>query len=188
MKKFAILLTTWLLLGGVAFAQVNINTAKKDELDALKGIGPSKAQAIIDYRRKNGAFKSVDELQKVPGIGPATLADLRGDVTVSGHARLPAATPAKAADEARAVRTQPPLAAPAIPRPASPAKPAVPPAISAPNKTAESTPLAAPATPSFGTLARPAIPAPTASPAAMAAPAKPPAPARPAMPATPPGE
>jgi competence protein ComEA len=48
---------------------VNINTATKDELDKIPGVGPVRAQAIVDYRAKNGPFKSADDLKKVDGIG-----------------------------------------------------------------------------------------------------------------------
>lgn len=49
---------------------VNINSASFEELVKLKGIGPVLANNILEYRRKNGAFRSKEELQKVPGIGP----------------------------------------------------------------------------------------------------------------------
>jgi len=54
------------VLAGVAAAAVNINTASKEELTSLKGVGDKRAQEIIDYRKKNGDFKSVDDLEKVP--------------------------------------------------------------------------------------------------------------------------
>lgn len=75
-----------------AFSAVNLNTATPEELQTLNGIGPVKAQAIVDYRKKNGQFKTVDELQNVEGIGPATLEKVRKEVAVSG--RNSASTPA----------------------------------------------------------------------------------------------
>ena len=78
-----------------AFAAVNLNTATVEQLEALNGIGPSKAQAIIDYRKKNGNFKTVDELNNVPGIGDKTLAKLKPEITVSGTAPAASGTSAK---------------------------------------------------------------------------------------------
>jgi competence protein ComEA len=60
---------------------VNINTASLAELDALPGVGPSTAKAILETREKRGSFSSVDDLLDVPGIGPAKLAQIRDLVT-----------------------------------------------------------------------------------------------------------
>ena len=64
-------------------APVNINTADATALDsALVGVGEKTAKAIVDYRTKNGKYKSVDDLLKVKGIGPALLEKNRENITV----------------------------------------------------------------------------------------------------------
>jgi competence protein ComEA len=62
---------------------INLNTATASELDSLTGVGPSTAKAIIAYRTKKGLFSKVEDLLNVSGIGPAKLAALRDQVTVS---------------------------------------------------------------------------------------------------------
>ena len=56
---------------------VHLNSATVEQLDALPGIGPSTAQKIVDYRQEHGAFRSVDELDAVSGIGLAKIDQLR---------------------------------------------------------------------------------------------------------------
>lgn len=74
-----------------ASAALNLNTASKEELVALSGIGPAKAQAIIDYRVQHGGFKTVDELKDVKGIGARRFEKLKSELTVSPVAAKPAA-------------------------------------------------------------------------------------------------
>jgi competence ComEA-like helix-hairpin-helix protein len=62
--------------------KVNLNTATKAELELLPGIGPAMAQRILDFRTAHGKFGSIDDLDKVKGIGPRTLAKLRPLVTL----------------------------------------------------------------------------------------------------------
>jgi len=62
--------------------RVNINTATLDELDNLPGIGPTAAQAILDYRLEHGPFQVIQEIQNVPGIGPATFAVIQNYISV----------------------------------------------------------------------------------------------------------
>ena len=71
---------------GWALAAVNLNTATASDLDGIKGIGPSKAKAIIDYRSKNGSFKSVEDLKNVKGFGEKSIAKLKDELSVSGGA------------------------------------------------------------------------------------------------------
>lgn len=65
-----------------AAGPVDLNRATAEELDALPGVGPSTAEAIVEWRNRNGRFRSVDDLLEVPGIGPAKLERLRDLVTV----------------------------------------------------------------------------------------------------------
>ena len=68
---------------GVAAAAVNLNTATKEELVALPGIGPAKAQAILDYRAQHGGFRSVEELKDVKGIGTKRYERLKAELTIT---------------------------------------------------------------------------------------------------------
>ena len=63
-------------------AVVNLNTATAEELDTLPGVGPATAAAILAYRSEHGQFSSVDDLLEVRGIGDAKLEALRASVTV----------------------------------------------------------------------------------------------------------
>jgi competence protein ComEA len=65
-----------------ALAALNINSATAVELDALPGIGPAKAAAILQYREQHGPFTTVEELARVPGLGGAAVTRLRDRVVV----------------------------------------------------------------------------------------------------------
>ncbi len=94
MKKLLLIFIAFFAFSGFAMAAVNLNTASKEELDTVKGIGPKKAEAIIEYRKKNGPFRTVDDLKKVPGFGDKSVEKMRSDLTVNG------AAPAKAEKKA----------------------------------------------------------------------------------------
>lgn len=86
----------WLLLWGLLFVDlsaattkkpppkpVNINTANSDELQQVPGIGPATAEKILQMRKSYGAFKSVDDLLSIRGIGKKRLEKMRKYLTVS---------------------------------------------------------------------------------------------------------
>ena len=68
--------------GGSAGGGLNINSASATELEGLSGIGEVLAATIVEYRTQNGPFASVDDLLDVSGIGPATLDEIRDQITV----------------------------------------------------------------------------------------------------------
>jgi competence protein ComEA len=82
-----------LLPAGAALAgPVNLNSADAATLAReLDGIGPAKAQAIIDFRQKNGPFRSPEDLLKVDGIGERVLEQNRGNIRLNAAAAAPAA-------------------------------------------------------------------------------------------------
>lgn len=91
-----------LVLAGAAFAaeKVNINTADAATLDrVLVNVGPSKAEAIVAYRKANGPFRSAEQLAQVKGIGLKTVEKNRESILVGAAAPSgkPAARPATAA-------------------------------------------------------------------------------------------
>lgn len=112
MKKLLFALIAFFVTIQFAFAAVNINTATEAELEKLQGIGPAKAKAIVEDRKKNGPFKTADDLKRVKGIGDKNFEKLKSEITVGG------AGPAPKADAK-------PAAAPA-PAPAPAAKPTAP--------------------------------------------------------------
>ena len=110
MNKFFTLLqglALSLLIAGSALAaeKVNINTADATTIDrVLLNIGPSKAEAIVAYRKANGAFKSAEQLTLVKGIGLKTVEKNRDRIVVAGGTpavRKPAATAARPAQAKR---------------------------------------------------------------------------------------
>ena len=63
-------------------SKVNINTANKEKLATLPGIGEGTAEKIIEYRSKTGKFKTIDEIKKIPGIGESKFKSLKDKITI----------------------------------------------------------------------------------------------------------
>ncbi len=111
MKKWLIALLSAFALHGMAFAMVDINTASQAELEAINGFGPAKAKAIVEYRSKNGPFKTVEDLKKVPGIKDGVFNKVKTEVAVGGKTAAPAAKTEKlAASAAKAEKLAKPAA------------------------------------------------------------------------------
>jgi len=91
MKKLLFALFAFLAAIQFAFAAVNINTATESELEKLKGVGPVKAKAIVEDRKKNGPFKTTDDLKRVKGIGDKSFDALKSEITVGGASPAPKA-------------------------------------------------------------------------------------------------
>ena len=68
--------------GNSSSSKVNINTATQSEFESLTGIGPSMASKILDYREKNGKFKSIEELKNVPGIGSSKFESIKDEICI----------------------------------------------------------------------------------------------------------
>jgi len=98
MKRILGFLAALLAYAGLAFGAVNINSATQEQLETLNGVGPVKAKAIIDYRNKNGRFKTLEDIKKVDGIGDATFDKIRGDIQLTGTTVVPKES-AKPADK-----------------------------------------------------------------------------------------
>ena len=81
-----VLVTFMVVLSASAWAagaaKVNINKASVEELTTLKGIGPSYAQKIVDYRTKGGPFEKAEDITNVPGIGTKTWEANKDKITV----------------------------------------------------------------------------------------------------------
>lgn len=68
--------------GGDGDNMVRINQASLEEIVSLQGIGPAKAQSILDYREENGPFKQIEDLLEVNGIGEKTLENIRDNILI----------------------------------------------------------------------------------------------------------
>lgn len=89
LKRFSYLAICALILPLIAFAgPVNVNTADAETISAeLKGVGLSKANAIVDYRKTHGPFKSADDLTLVKGIGERTVEINRANILLKSSSK-----------------------------------------------------------------------------------------------------
>ena len=84
MKILTLVLFVFLCSFNAIASPVNINTADAKTIgEALSGIGPKKAEAIVKYREEQGPFKTVDELVNIEGIGEKTIEKIKADVLLN---------------------------------------------------------------------------------------------------------
>lgn len=102
MKKLLLVLISVFAFSVSAWAAVDLNTASQAELETVKGIGPAKAKAILEYRKKNGNFKSVDELDNVLGFGKKTVDAVRKEISVGNATAAAAGKPEKVVKDVKA--------------------------------------------------------------------------------------
>jgi competence protein ComEA len=96
LKRIALLLAAIFVPAGVALASVDVNTATKEELEA-EGIGAVASQAVIDYRTRNGPFRSPEDVRRV--ISDAIAAKMHIGISISGPGKAkPVAPKEKSAD------------------------------------------------------------------------------------------
>ena len=105
LMKHCVVALAFALCSSSALAAINLNTATKDDLIALPGIGPAKAQAILDYRSTRGQFKSIEEVKDVKGIGAKRFEKIKGELKLVGSSSKPvAASGEKAGPPTRAAK------------------------------------------------------------------------------------
>lgn len=81
---FSFLAAVPLIAGSALAGEVNVNTASAETIaDELKGVGKTKADAIVAYRKQHGAFARVEDLLRVQGVGPRILEDNAGDIRLT---------------------------------------------------------------------------------------------------------
>ncbi|MBM3116268.1 ComEA family DNA-binding protein [Jeongeupia naejangsanensis] len=122
MKKWLAAFVGMFLLCASVFAAVDLNTATEQQLEGLNGIGPTKAKSIVDYRTKNGAFKTPEDIMKVPGIKEGTFNKIKGDISVGGKVAAPAATAKSSKATASPAAAKPASTKEAKPKASAPAK------------------------------------------------------------------
>ncbi|NSL54667.1 ComEA family DNA-binding protein [Uliginosibacterium aquaticum] len=88
LKKLFVAVLAWVASIGFAMAAVNINTATVEQLESLAEIGPTKARAIVDYRKTNGGFKTLEEIKQVKGIGDKTFDKIKPQLSLTGETKI----------------------------------------------------------------------------------------------------